>query len=50
MKPPSGGMGGGPGNYAAYALIGAGTAGLGYLLLRGRSLAYNRFTTPAYAQ
>jgi hypothetical protein len=50
MKPPTGGFGGGPNNYLAYALVGGGCAGLGYLLLRGRSLAYGRFATPAYAQ
>jgi hypothetical protein len=34
MKPPT------YGSYASWALIGAGAAGLGYLMLYGRNLAF----------
>jgi len=42
VKPPT------PGGYAAMALIGAGAAGLGYLMLYGRNLSYSRVQYAPY--
>ena len=41
MKPPN------FGSFGSWALIGAGTAGLAYLIMRGRTLQYSRFQAGA---
>ncbi len=37
-------------SYGAYALMGAGTAGLAYLMYQGRSISHQRTTAALYGQ